>query len=98
MEITKGKFEITIEPLAIDQPNDFCDSPDMAAFAAQLECEWMTIDASTVDACPEAFDFASNCGFDDFPVVWYEATAPANAEFLDLQINSGGVNPFIGVF
>jgi len=94
----EGDFTITIEPLAIVQPNDFCDAPDIIAFDAQLECEWMNVDASTVDACPESFDFASNCGFDDFPVVWYQATAPANAEFLDLQINSGGVNPFIGVF
>ena len=94
----EGDFTITIEPLTIVQPNDFCDAPDVATFAAQLECEWMTVDASTVDACPESFDFASNCGFDDFPVTWYEATAPANAEFLDLQINSGGVNPFIAVF
>ena len=93
-----GDFEILFEPLLLEQPNDFCDAPDVITFAPQLECEWMTVDASTVGACPESFDFANNCGFDDFPVVWYEATAPANAEFLDLQINNGGVNPFIAVF
>ena len=40
----------------------------------------------------------TGCGISDFPVTWYEATAPANAEFLDLQINFGGVNPFLAVY
>ena len=96
--LNEGDFQITITPLALEQPNDNCDAPDNVALNPGLECEWMVIDASTVGACPESFDFVSDCGFDDFPVTWYEVTAPANAEFLDLQINSGGVNPFIGVF
>jgi len=95
----EGDFQITITPLALEQPNDNCDAPDNAAFAAALECEWMVTDANTVGACPEDMNLdGPNCGLDDFPVVWYEATAPANAEFLDLQINFGGVNPFIAVF
>ncbi|MGK0313936.1 MAG: gliding motility-associated-like protein [Saprospiraceae bacterium] len=95
----EGDFEITIEPLAIVQPNDNCDAPDAVAFTPALECEWMVIAAETVGACPEDMNLdGPGCGLDDFPVTWYEVTAPANAEFLDLQINFGGANPFIAVF
>lgn len=95
----EGDFTITIEPLALDQPNDNCDTPDVDAFMADLECEWMVIDAETIGACPEdmALD-PTGCGIAEFPVTWYEATAPGNAEFLDLQINFGGVNPFLAVY
>jgi gliding motility-associated-like protein len=97
--MNEGEFEITIEPLAIVQPNDNCDDADAVAFTPALECEWMVIEANTVGACPEDMNLdGPGCGLDDFPVTWYEVTAPANAEFLDLQINFGGVNPFLAVF
>ena len=95
----EGGFSITITPLALEQPNDNCDAPDVVAFTPALECEWMVIGAETVGACPEDMNLdGPGCGLDDFPVTWYEVTAPANAEFLDLQINFGGANPFIAVF
>ncbi|MEM9544812.1 MAG: gliding motility-associated C-terminal domain-containing protein [Bacteroidota bacterium] len=95
----EGEFSIEITPIVLEQPNDNCDAADNAAFAAALECEWMVIDANTTGACPEDMNLdGPNCGLDDFPVTWYEATAPANAEFLDLQINFGGLTPFVAVF
>lgn len=92
-----GDFDILFAPLVIEQPNDYCNAPDQSLNPG-LENIWMTASANTTGACPQSFDFANDCGFDDFPVVWYEVTATANAELLDLQINSGGINPFIAVF
>jgi len=96
----EGEFTILIEPQILEQPNDNCDAPDVASFAGPLENEWITTTANTIGACPEdIFLDPTNCGFDDFPVVWFEATAPATALFLDLQIIlNGGSNPFIAVF
>ncbi|MFT4535139.1 MAG: hypothetical protein ACI9P5_002504 [Saprospiraceae bacterium] len=94
-----GDFSITITPLALEQPNDNCDSPNTTDFIPGFECEWMVINANTTGACPEDTNLdPTDCGIDDFPVTWYQATAPANAEFLDLQINFGGVSPFLAVY
>ena len=97
--LNEGGFTLEITPLATVQPNDFCDAPDQTAFSAGLECTWMDASAMTADACPEdAFLDPTNCGIDDFPVVWFEAVAPANAQFLDIRILNGGITPFIAVF
>ena len=97
-EINEGGFTIMISPQVIEQPNDYCDAPNVTSFNPPIENEWMMADANTANACPESFDLVPDCGFDDFPVVWYEITSPAIVESLDLQINGGGVNPFIGIF
>ena len=94
-----GDFDILFEPLALVQPNDNCDAPDLSLIPG-LECEWMVATANTTGACPEHVNLdPTGCGLSTGSVVWYEIEAPANATFLDLQINSdGGSNPFIAVF
>jgi len=93
-----GDFDILFEPL-MAIPFDVCTDPDAATFNPVIDCEWMPGTANTVGACPEAFDFAPGCGFDDFPVIWYEVTAPANATQLDLMTVSATTGtPFIAVF
>ncbi|MEM9546057.1 MAG: SdrD B-like domain-containing protein [Bacteroidota bacterium] len=94
-----GDFEILVNPLALEQPNDNCNSPDVAAFGAALNNEWMNTTATTFGACPsETFD-PSDCLLDEFPVVWYEATSPESATALDLMIiSSTAGTPFISVF
>jgi len=94
-----GEFDITIEAQTLEQPNDNCDDADTAVFADPDDCVWIETDAMTDGACPESFSVAG-CADDmeNFPVTWYEVTAPANAEFLDLRINFGGTNPFLAVF
>lgn len=92
----EGDFEITITPIAQTVLNDLCDNPE--ALPAQEQCEWTAFTAVTTDACPEDFDYGSNCGFDDFPVVWYSVTSPANADFLDVALNFGGTMPFFAIF
>lgn len=95
----EGSFQITIAPLALVQSNDNCDAADAGTLNPGLDCEWMPAMAATSGACPEDMNLESGgCMIDMFPTVWYEVTAPANAEFLDLRIVAGGTNPFIAVF
>ena len=97
-DMNSGEFEILVDPLTAIM-FDVCSDPDAATFAPALDCEWMPGVAVTIDACPEAFDFASDCGFDDFPVIWYEIVAPATATMLDLQtVSSTAGDPFIAIF
>ncbi len=97
-DMNAGDFDILFEPL-MAIPFDACDDADAATFNPVIDCEWMPASALTVGACPEAFDFAPGCGFDDFPVIWYEVTAPANATELDLMmVSSTAGTPFIAVF
>ena len=97
--INSGGFEITIEPLPLEQPNDNCDNPDAFAFNSPPVDEWMQTVAVTFGACPEHMNLdPTNCGISLFSTVWYEINAPAEAEYLDLQINDGTYDAFIAVF
>ncbi|MDF1696034.1 MAG: gliding motility-associated C-terminal domain-containing protein [Saprospiraceae bacterium] len=94
-----GEFDIIVNETLSVIPNEICSTPDVTAFTAQAECEWMDAQANTLGACPESFDFTSDCGFDDFPVVWFQATAPAGATGLDIRVlGAAAGTPFIGVF
>jgi len=94
-----GEFDIEVNETLSPIPNEICSMPDTGPFLAGLECTWMDAQANTVGACPESFDYVSECGFDDFPVVWFEATAPAGATGLDIRIIAAAAGaPFIGVF
>ena len=92
----EGNFTITITPITQVVANDLCDNPEL--LPAQEQCEWTAFTAVTTDACPEDFDYGSDCGFNDYPVVWYSVTSPADADFLDVALNFGGTMPFFAIF
>ncbi len=96
-----GDFEITLTEDADGIPtaaNDICDAP---IFLDVTEpCEWLPFSVSSIDGCPEENDFASNCGFDDFPITWYTFDTPAGATTVEINILSisAGTAPIYAIF
>ena len=97
-ETNAGDFDILINDYTSPVVNDLCSSPTL--IDQDFICEWVPVTANTENACPEQFDFASDCGFDDFPVVWYEINiTDPNATEIQLDMNSSASgSPFYSVF
>ena len=96
-----GDFEITVTEDADGIPtavNDICDAPIFLDVTDP--CVWLPFDVSSVNACPEEFDFTTNCGFDDFPITWYSFDTPADATTVEINIvsNSAGNTPIYAIF
>lgn len=86
-----GNFTITItEDNAGVPSNDACTAPETISFTDPDDaCIWIdNITANSVDACPESFDLASDCGFDEFPIVWYSFTAMTGASSVEFDMIS----------
>ncbi len=97
-DFNSGGFDILATEYTSPVANDMCSNPTV--IVVDPTCVWYPVDASTIDACPEQFDFASDCGFDDFPVVWYEIDV-TNDDASEIQINlisSATGNGFYSVF
>lgn len=87
----EGNFTITITEDNADVPmNDVCTEALPIDFTDPDDaCEWIDIiTANSVNACPEGFDFANNCGFDDYPMVWYSFTALTGATSVEFDMQS----------
>lgn len=94
-----GDFAITVTEDDSGTPdNDLCSAPQDEG-VIDPPCEFIDITTSSVGACPETFDFASDCGFDDWPIVWVSVTTPAGAASIELVANNADVGtPLYALF
>ena len=83
-----GDFTFSITETTSPVANDVCDD---ATPIALMACEFVSVSGSTVDACPEASDYASGCSIDVNETVWFSFSMAADATTIDLANFSGGL-------
>ena len=83
-----GDFTFSITETTSPVSNDICDDAEPIALMA---CEFVSVSGSTVDACPEASDFASGCSINVNETVWFSFSMAPDATSIDLANFSGGL-------
>ncbi len=87
-----GNYSINITYADNGVANDACANATAIAFATT--CDFVTVNGTTNNACPESF--VSACNLNNFPTVWYSAVLPAGGIGFGFENITGGAN--INVF
>ncbi len=88
-DMDEGDFEIQITSLPPLVPNDLCSGigPNhMIEITENEYCQFVPVNVTTEDACPEVLTDVAGCDFSVGPTVWYEVTIPdvPGANLLDI--------------
>ncbi len=98
-DMDQGDFEIQIVAAPPTVDNDICSGmgpAHMIDITSDEYCQFIPVDVSTENACPEAIADAAGCDFTEGPAVWYEVTIPNEPGATLLDITTDLISGFAG--